>query len=557
MRGGEAVAEVLRREGVELVFCFPQNKMIDTAAALGIRPIVGREERSVINMADAYTRVTNGRKIGVVMTQHGPGTEAAFGGIAQAYSDSVPLLFLPSGNPRDSLGLRTTFDVVEAFRPISKWTARFETAVSVPQQLRRAFQLLRSGRPGPVVLEMPTDVFAEEFDDELFQYEPVRGHRSAGDQEDVAQAVSRLLDAERPVIRAGHGILWADATTELVEFAETVGVPVATSYAAKSVFPETHPLSIGSGGAAVSPGIAEFLPKADLVFSIGGSLLTTLGSFPLPRGVDVVQITNDADDLSLQYPIVGAVIGDAKLVLAQLTEEARRQLAVRSAASAGTDFRAEIADFDTKTAEEWKPWFEAAEQPINPLRLVAEMIEAIDPDTSIVTHDAGYPRDHLAPHYRSTTPRSYLGWGNSTPLGSSIGLAIGAKAGAPEKLSVCYLGDAGFGQSGLEIETAVRSKLPVLIVLTNNSEMSGYEEYQPIAVREFGLKTLSGSYAEIGAALGAKAYRITDPDELGPALRRAIAEVRGGDTVLLEVITSGLHHTIHNRVLDIRQTRYG
>src|SRR5246127_3676476 len=127
MKGSQAVAEVLRREGVDTVFCFPATKMIDTAAAVGIRPIVGREERSVVNMADAYSRTSNGRHIGVAMTQHGPGAEHSFGSIAQAYSDSVPLLYLPNGNPRDELGLRTTFDAVESFRSITKWSARFET----------------------------------------------------------------------------------------------------------------------------------------------------------------------------------------------------------------------------------------------------------------------------------------------------------------------------------------------------------------------------------------------------------------------------------------------
>ncbi len=544
MRGSEVVAEVLRREGVDTVFCFPANKMIDTAAAVGIRPIVGREERSVINMADAYSRMSNGRRIGVAMTQHGPGAEHSFGSIAQAYSDSVPLLFLPNGNPRDELGLRTTFDAAESFRTISKWSTRFETAATIPAQLRRAFQLMRSVRPGPVVIELPLDVAEEELADELFSYEPPVRYRSAADPADVQRAVSLLLDAERPVIRAGHGVLWAEATPELVEFAEAVNVPVATTYAAKSAFPEDHPLSIGSGGTGISPGIAEFIPGADFIFSVGASLINTLGSFRLPAGKTIVQATNDADDLSLQYPIACGLIGDAKLVLTQLTEEVRRQLGTRKAASAGTDYRQAIADFNTKAAADWAPSFESNDVPISPLRLVHEMITALDPDRTVITHDSGYPRDHLAPHYVATKPRGYLGWGNSTPLGSSLGLALGAKVAAPEKLSVCYLGDAAFGQCGLEIETAVRNQIPVLIVLTNNSEMTGYGDHQRIAQEKFGFKELSGRYAEIGEALGARSYRVSDPDEVGPMLKQAIAEVDGGAVVLLEVITSALRRRI-------------
>jgi thiamine pyrophosphate-dependent acetolactate synthase large subunit-like protein len=544
MRGSEAVAEVLRREGIDTIFCFPANKMIDTAAAVGIRPIVGREERSVINMADAYSRVNNGRRIGVAMVQHGPGAEHSFGSIAQAYSDSVPLLFLPNGNPRDELGLRTTFDAVAAFRPITKWAARFETARTVPAQLRRAFQLMRSGRPGPVVLELPLDVAEEEFDDDLFEYEPPVRYRSAADPRDVERAVSLLLDAERPVIRAGHGILWAEATAELVEFAEAIGAPVATTYVAKSAFPEDHPLSIGSGGTAVSPGIAAFIPPADLIFSVGASLITTLGSFRVPRGKTIVQATNDPDDLSLQYPIACGLVGDAKLVLTQLTEEVRRQLGRRKAASADVDFGQEVAELNARTAAEWNPLFESDEVPISPMRVVAELIKALDPDRTIITHDSGYPRDHLAPHYIATEPRSYLGWGNSTPLGSSLGLALGAKVGAPDKISVCYLGDAAFGQCGLELETAVRSKIPVLCVLVNNSEMTGYGDHQRIAEERFGFKHLSGNYAEVGTALGATSYRITDPAELAPTLQKAIAQVDAGEVVLLEIITAALRHRL-------------
>jgi thiamine pyrophosphate-dependent acetolactate synthase large subunit-like protein len=544
MKGSQAVAEVLRREGVDTVFCFPANKMIDTAAAVGIRPIVGRQERSVINMADAYGRTSNGNRIGVAMVQHGPGAEHAFGGIAQAYADSVPLLLLPNGNTLRELGLRTTFDAVEAYRPITKWAARFSTAQTVHEQMRRAFQLMRSGRPGPVVLELPLDVAEEEFDDARFEYSPPARYRSAADPRDVERAVDLLLDAERPLIRAGQGVLWAGATEALVEFAELISAPVATTYVGKSAFPEDHPLSIGSGGTAVSPGIRAFVPDADVVLSIGASLITTLGSFQLPPGKTIIQATNDPDDLSQQYPLACGLVGDAQLVLQQLTEELRSRLKSRPAASAGRDTRAEIAAVAAQTAAEWNPRFSSDEVPISPLRVIGELMRAVNPARTVITHDSGYPRDHLAPHYVSTRPRGYLGWGNSTPLGSSLGLALGAKVAAPDKLSVCFLGDAAFGQCGLELETAVRNKIPVLCVLVNNSEMTGYGDHQRIAEEQFGLKALSGRYSEIGAALGAESFRITDPGEVASSIQKGIARAEAGAVVLLEFITAPLRHRI-------------
>jgi acetolactate synthase-1/2/3 large subunit len=544
MKASQAVAEVLRREGVEQVFCFPANKMIDAAAGVGIRPIVGRQERSVINMADAYSRISNGERIGVALVQHGPGAEHAFGGVAQAYADSVPLLLLPNGNTRRELGLRTTFDAVEAFRPITKWSARITTAQTAHEQLRRAFQLMRSGRPGPVVVELPLDVAEEEFDDALFQYSPAVRYRSAADPRDVERAVALLLDAERPLIRAGHGVLWAGATDALVEFAELLNAPVATTYVGKSAFPEDHPLSIGSGGTAISPGIRAFVPDADAILSVGASLITTLGSFQLPPGKTIIQATNDPDDLAQQYPIACGLVGDARLVLQQLTEELRGQLKSRKPASAGRDARADVAEVAARTAAEWEPLFASAELPISPLRVLGELMRAVDPARTIITHDSGYPRDHLAPHYVSTTPRGYLGWGNSTPLGSSLGLALGAKVAEPGKLSVCVFGDAAFGQCGLELETAVRNKIPVLCILLNNSEMTGYGDHQRVAEERFGLKTLSGRYTEIGGALGAQSTRITSPDEVAASIRQGIVRAEAGAVVLLEFITAPLRHRI-------------
>ena len=544
MKGSQAVAEVLRREGVDTVFCFPANKMIDTAAAVGIRPIVGRQERSVINMADAYSRTSNGNRIGIAMVQHGPGAEHAFGGIAQAYADSVPLLLLPNGNTRAELGLRTTFDAVDAYRPITKWAARFSTAQTVHEQMRRAFQLMRSGRPGPVVLELPLDVAEEEFDEAQFEYSPPVRYRSAADPRDVERAAELLLDAERPLIRAGQGVLWAGATDALVEFAELINAPVATTYVGKSAFPEDHPLSIGSGGTAISPGIQAFVPDADVILSIGASLITTLGSFQLPRGKVIIQATNDPDDLAQQYPLACGLVGDAQLVLQQLTEELRGRLKSRPAASAGRDTRAEIGAAAARTAEEWNPRFAADDVPISPLRVIGELMRAVDPARAVITHDSGYPRDHLAPHYVSTRPRGYLGWGNSTPLGSSLGLALGAKVAAPDKLSVCFLGDAAFGQCGLELETAVRNKIPVLCILVNNSEMTGYGDHQRVAEERFGLKALSGRYADIGSALGAESSRITEPGQVAGSIQEGIARAEAGAVVLLEFITAPLRHRI-------------
>src|SRR5687767_9162494 len=326
MDGNQAVAQILKREGVELLFSYPMNSLIDAAAALGIRPIVARTEKTLINMADGYCRATNGKKPAVVTVQAGPGIENAFGGIAQAYADSIPLLILPGGEDQRRHQTPTGFDPLPPYAHITKWAARINFADRIPELMRRAFTQLRTGQLGPVLLEIPRDVGSAALpDDAVGAYTPVRAHRSAGDPADVAEAVRLLLGARQPLIHAGHGVLWAEAWDELRELAELTQTPVMTTMAAKSAFPEDHPLSAGAGGLTLHGTAAHFLKHGDVVFGVGCSF--TKGSFctPIPDGKTLVQITNHERDIGKSYGVAAAVLGDAKLVLRQVIEEVKRQ----------------------------------------------------------------------------------------------------------------------------------------------------------------------------------------------------------------------------------------
>ncbi|MGH2364898.1 MAG: thiamine pyrophosphate-requiring protein [Chloroflexota bacterium] len=536
MKGGAAIAEVLKREGVDRVFCFPANPLIDAAAGAGIRPIVARMERVMMNMADGYTRAGNAKPIGVCMMQGGPGIEHAFGGVAQAYADSTPLLVLPGGSARSRSRLPTSFEARDNYAHITKWADTFSSAQRVPDQMRRAFSYLRSGRPGPVLLETPGDVVAEEFDDAAFHYTPVPRLRSSADPDAVREVVKLLLSASRPLIHVGQGVLWAEATRELVEFAELVQAPVMTTLPGKGAMPENHPLAIGVGAVSVTPAVKHFLPQADLLFSIGAGLARTLGSVGIPAGKKMIQCTTDERDLNAEYALDGALMGDAKLVLGQLCEELRRQLGTEG--RAGDDkTRREIADAKARGLEAWLPKLTSDEAPINPYRIVWELNRNVDKATTIITHDSGHPRDHLAPFYEVTTPRGYIGWGNSTPLGSSLGLALGAKMAQPSKLVINVLGDTGFGQCGMDLETATRERIPILTVLINNSAMGGYDRMQPVAQEKFNIKRMSGDYTGVAKALGAYAERVEKPADIAPAIKRAQEKIAGGQTALLEFIT--------------------
>ena len=247
MNGYEVMAQALKAEGVEFMVAFPAQTLIDVGAQAGIRPIICRQERAGVNMADGFSRVTNGRKIGVFTMQRGPGAENAFGGVAQAFADSVPLLALPGGEPLSRRGIHPTFDATPNYQSVTKWSAVIHTPADIASMVRRAFAQLKHGRLGPVLVEMPGDVMAAEVPAEAANYIPVQRRLSSASAQDVRELVTALLKASDPIINAGQGVMYAEATPELIEFAELTKIPVMTTLAGKSAFPETHPLALGTG----------------------------------------------------------------------------------------------------------------------------------------------------------------------------------------------------------------------------------------------------------------------------------------------------------------------
>lgn len=536
MQGKTAIANILKLEGVEHLVCFPNNAIIDAAAEAGIRPICARTERVAVNIADGLSRVASGRRTGVCAVQYGPGAENAFSGIAQAYSDASPVLLLPAGIDRRRQGLAPNFQAIYNYRSVTKWVEVINFADRIPQMLRRAFTLLRAGKPGPVMLEVPTDVMKEEIPDEAVRYSPVRAARPLGDPQDVREAVRVLLAARAPVIVAGQGILYAEAWDELKAFAELVQAPVLTTLNGKSAFPEDHPLALGTGGLSGTKMVDHFLRKADLAFGVGTSFTRSTFIVPIPPGKTIVQVTIAEQDINKDYPISHAIIGDARAVLRQLVEEVGR-LVGPNGRRGETGVAAEVRAVKEEFLSEWMPRLTSDEVPVNPYRVIWELMRTVDRRRTIVTHDAGNPRDQILPFYEALIPHGYLGWGKSTQLGSGLGLAMGGKLAAPDKLVVWLVGDAGFGMTGLDFETAVRSKIPILTIVMNNGLMGGYERYLPVSTARYGTRFLSGDYSKVAEGLGGYTERVEKPHDLAPALRRAIEEVDAGRAALLEVIT--------------------
>lgn len=531
MQGVDAVAHILKQEGVEYLFSYPNNQIIDSAAKIGIRPIIARSEKTLINIADGYARATNGKKPSVVVVQAGPGIENAFGGITQAWGDRVPLLVIPGGPDQSRLG--GEFDPLPPYEHVTRWAARVNQPGRVVELFRRAFTMLRSTPAGPIMLEVPRDVGVAEIPN-LDSYKPARGYRSAGDPADVAAAARALAEAKRPVIVAGQGVLWAEATTELKQLAELLGAPVFTTMAGKSAFPEDHRLSLGAGGNTTTGTAARFLARADLIVGIGTSFVAKSNFVtPMPAGKRMIHITADAADVDKDYMVDLAVVGDAKLILGGLLTELKgRDNAARAEETAG-----EVRQAREAFLKEWMHRLSSDEAPINPYRVIWELNATVDKANTVVTHDSGNPRDQILPFYQATTPRGYLGWGKSTQLGTGYGVAMGAKLANPEKLCVNLMGDLAFGTAGMEVETAVRERIPIMTVLVNNSVMGGYGHHMPSASEKYNSNRLSGDYAGVAKALGAYAEQVRDPGDVKAAIERGVRATKEGKPVLLEFIT--------------------
>ena len=535
MKVAQAIARAMKAEGIDMLFAYPVNPLIEAAAAEDIRTIIVRQERVGLHMADAYSRVSSGDRIGVFCMQHGPGAENAFGGVAQAYSESVPILVVPAGYARRLAHHYPNFNSVQNMRHITKWAEPLTMGKATPEVLRRAFSQLRNGRPGPVLIEVPVDVFSEEVPDDWVHVPALRA-RTGPDPADVARAAAVLAAAQRPVIYAGQGVHYAKAWPQLRALAEAWNIPVTTSIEGKSAFPEDHPLSLGSGGRANPRPVKAFLAEADVILGVGCSFAQTPFGVTMPEGKTVIHATLDPMDLNKDLPVQHALIGDAGLALDALI--AAMAGMDRAPARARAEVPARIAALKAEWLAEWLPRLNAQSTPINPYRVVWELDRLVDKARTIITHDAGSPRDQTTPFWSATAPLSYLGWGKSTQLGYGLGLAMGAKLARPDCLCINVWGDAAIGFTGMDFETAVRERIPILSILFNNFSMAIEIPIMPVSQAKYGATDISGNYADMARAFGGYGERVTDPADIVAALKRGIEATQRGQPALLEFITT-------------------
>lgn len=545
MRGAEAVVRALEQEGVHYITGFSGGGLAPLWEPLrnsSIQAFSARHERLGVEIADGYARATG--QVGVAMTGTGPGATNTLTGIAACYADNIPVLLLMGQHPLRHLGKEYQQEVSSnIFDGLVKWKGTLTRVDEIPGVMRRAFTALRSGSPGPVVLEMPGDVLSAEGQDAALQYTAVGpGRKAAPDLQEIDTAAALLVQARLPVLNAGGGALAAGAAAEVKELAELLSMPVATTLVGKSVFPEDHPLALGLGvyprsRYATGPAL-HINRQVDVVLAVGNSYRLPNGTDgrPMPSGVKLIHINADPADLNKTYQADVAILADAKLALRALIAAVRERLGARPGGIKPA-VAADIQRARAKWLGEWMPIFTDASVPTNGYRVVYDLMRVIDRQKTIAIHDAGGSRGYMSPFWVASNPLTYIGMGGMAAMGWSMGAAIGAKLGRPDHLVVHLLGDASFGMTGMEIETAVRMGLPTLTVLINNGGIGGgimgmdRPAGSPPAVVQLG-----GNFSVVAQGLGAYSERVEHPDNLVAAYQRAIRATQEGQAALVEVM---------------------
>ncbi len=532
------VARILKQEGVEWVSTFPVCHVNNALGQEGIPMVMMRDDRYAVALADAFSRINAGSKNGVCTFQGGvnaAGLQVAYAGMAQAYEDGSPVLCITDGVPIGA-SENSQFDVTSSLKSVSKWYGYVDKPERLPEFMRRAFTMLRTGRPGPVVLAIPDA--GGLYDETADPYVPVKGWKSAPDPEDVAKAIELLLSARNPLIYAGEGVIYAGASAELTSFAELANTPVISTLKAKGAFPENNPLFVGVRGDQVD----EYLAKSDLILAIGSSLSPGRFSHGIPDAVNktIIHCTVDELHVNKTYATAVALIGDARFALQALEKELSDKTSGNGRPPGSV--AAEVKSSRDSAMVQYREAMASTDKPINPYRVYAGLMEVLDPLNSFVTHESGNTRDQLSTVYDTLVPRGFLGWGNVSSLGFSLAATIAAKISFPQKYCVAVTGEAGLGYMMGNLEVPLRQKMGITVAHVSNGGFAGYgpgfwgDGHDP-----FTHKVLGNDEVDMSQVIGALGYhteRVTEPSEVGPALKRAMAANDANQPAYIEFICS-------------------
>jgi acetolactate synthase-1/2/3 large subunit len=536
------MTEYLERIGVEVIFGLCGHTVIAFLDALGksnIRFISTRHEQIAAHAADGYARASG--KVGLVLTHLGPGLTNAATGVANAALDSIPMVVIAGDvpsyfygrHPHQEVNLHQDADQFQIYRPFCKRVYRVDRVEDLPRVLERAFHLAETGRPGPVLVDIPMDMFSADLSVNAFAQTPPEIAKTGLDPEVATRIVNALATAKRPVLYAGGGVLSARATDELAALAEALEVPVAHTLMGKGCLHHDHPLLLGQSGFWGTPIANEKCRTADVILAIGTRLAEANSSswdtrftFEIPP-TRLIHIDADLAEIGRNYQTELGVVADAKLALAALVEAARDT----RPADRGR-LREEIARGRKQFATNWAHQWSSDQYPLRPERILAELRAAAPEDAFIVT-DVGWNKNGVGQQFPITVPGTFITPSGLATMGFGPAAALGVKMAQPNRASIALVGDGGFSANPSVIATAMEANLPVIWVVMDNSAfgtIAGLEELHYGTT--FGcLFECNGEpyhvdYAAMARSFGANGVAITSADQLGPALRAAIASNR-------------------------------
>jgi acetolactate synthase-1/2/3 large subunit len=538
--GGRTLLEVCKGEGVKYAFGVPGSAALPLFDELyniqgDITTILTKHEQTAGFMADGYARVTGVPCVTVATV--GPGAMNLASGLHCAYQDSFPVLAVTAqiatkqfgkGGVQEATGWGRSLSHTDVFKPVTKWSVLVERADKLPEVTRRAFKIMLSGRRGPVHIDIPFDIQKEETQFETIS--PVH-YRSmsgvAGDPTLVNRAADILLESQSPAILAGGGVLASDASPELLELAELLVIPVATSAMGKSCFPEDHPLSLGVAGIYAQDVANEMLRKdrVDVLLAIGTIFheVTTSGWRPDFGGRKIIQIDVDPEEIGKNYPIEIGIQGDAKLVLRQLLHAIKVKLTSHASYKDAPRVRA-IEQAKKELGFYSHPQMFSDLVPIKPQRAIKELREFLNRDAVVLT-DCGNNLAWTLGCFMNYLPRTFIADGGHTAMGFSAAAAMGVKLGVPDKQVVDVIGDGSFMMSNKEVGTARRYDIPVIWFVLNDGQLGMIKHTQKYLYDERFIATDSApsnpDYVKFADAFGVYGERVERPADIKGALKRA------------------------------------
>jgi thiamine pyrophosphate-dependent acetolactate synthase large subunit-like protein len=549
VEGSILVAQSIQREGISTLFGLaggPIQDIMGYAPHVGVRPIGVRHEQAATFAAAAYGYVK--KQVGVAVLAAGPGVTNGVTGAHVAYDNCFPLLILGGSGPQRGRGTGTFQETenVPMFKGITKMDVQVDSIARIPEYMAMAFRKARTGRPGPVYLDLPSDVLQGAVEEEKV-YWPSNYYTDApplGNPAHVQHAAELLRRAERPILIIGKGVRWSEPTAELRQLVESLGIPFLTSPMGRGFLPDDHPLNFAAARSAM-------MRDADVVLVVGSRLNWVFGfGRQFPADAKIIHIDIEPEEIGANRGVEVGIVGDAKAVLQQLLAELAGHTAGRAAQAAAGPWLSALREQVEKNATALAPLLEYAGTPIRTHRLLREVRDVFPRDT-IYSVDGQLTLAAGRQVLLSYTAASRLNSGANGCMGVGVPFAIGAKLARPEVPVVSVNGDCAFGFNAMELETAVRCKLPIVFIVNNNSGIvasnlearmglpEGYAERVATYVPDI-------RYDKILEAFGGHTEHVTDPEDIRPALERAYQATRAGHVACVNVI-SDFHETMATR----------